>query len=102
MDNLYYICGSNINSSTLNGMKHIKVRALYFKAVKPAMKELDVDDDLYNALCDGAPEEQVLQLLGISYMASSVRRIQIQCDGKLIYNSPNRASVSYSCDTRPW
>jgi hypothetical protein len=83
-------------------MKHIKIRALYFKAVKPAMKELDVDDDLYNALCAGAPDSQILQLLGITHMESSVRRIQIQCDGKLIYNSPNRAAVNYPCDSRPW
>jgi hypothetical protein len=83
-------------------MKHIKIRALYFKAVKPAMKELDVDDELYNTLCDGAPDSQILQILGIPHMASSVRRIQIQCDGKLIYNSPNRASVNYSCDTKLW
>jgi hypothetical protein len=83
-------------------MKHIKMRALYFKAVKPAMKELDVDEDLYNALCNGAPDAQLLQIMGIPYMASSVRRIQIQCDGKLIYSSPNRAAVTYACDAQPW
>jgi hypothetical protein len=83
-------------------MKHIKLRALYFKAVKPTMRELDVDEDLYHALCDGAPDAQLLQLIGIPNMESYVRRIQIQCDGKIVYSSINKSKANYPCDSRPW
>jgi hypothetical protein len=83
-------------------MKHIKIRALYFKAVKPAFRELDVEDDLYLALSNGAPDIQILQLMGIPDMEPYVRRIQIQYDGKLIYNSMNKSKSEYPCDSRPW
>jgi hypothetical protein len=83
-------------------MKHIKIRALYFKAVRPAMKELDVDDEQFNALCDGKHDWDILHLLHVDFMGGSVRRVQVQYDGKIVYSSHNGSVQNYPCDTMPW
>lgn len=82
-------------------MKTIKIRALYFKAIKPAMKTVDVDDDFFDQIPCGISNTQLAQMLGLS-CPEYVRRYQIQCDGKIIYSSPNMALEEYPCDSRPW
>lgn len=83
-------------------MKTIKIRALYFKAVRPAMKTIEVTDDFFDQIPCGIPESQLAKLVGLSISTDYVRRFQIQYDGRIIYSSPNKADVEYPCDSRPW
>lgn len=83
-------------------MKTIKIRALYFKAVKPASKTITVDDEFFDQIPCGIPESHLAQLLGLSISCDYVYRFQIQYDDKIIYSSRNKADVEYPCDYRPW
>lgn len=82
-------------------MKTIKIRALYFKAVMPAMKTMDVDDDFFEQIPCGIPDSQLAHMLGLRN-PDYVRRHQVQYEGEIIYASPNRADIEYPCDSRPW
>lgn len=82
-------------------MKTIKIRALYFKAVKPAMKTVNVDDEFFEQIPCRIPTSQLVHMLRLN-CPEYVRRYQIQYQGKIIYSSPNRAGVEYPCDSRPW
>lgn len=58
-------------------MKTIQIRALYFKAVTPAMKSIEVDDDFFDQIPCGIPNTQLAHMLVLS-CPEYVRRYQIQ------------------------
>lgn len=82
-------------------MKTIQIRALYFKAVAPAMKSIEVDDGFFDQMPCGIPEAQLAQMLGLR-CSEYVRRYQIQYEGKIIYSSANKSGEEYPVDCRPW
>ena len=82
-------------------MKTIQIRALYFKAVTPAMKTIEVDDEFFEQIPCGIPEAQLAQMLGLR-CHDYVRRYQIQYGGKIIYSSVNKSGEEYLIDSRPW
>lgn len=82
-------------------MKTIQIRALYFKAVTPAMKIIEVDDEFFDQIPCGIPEAQLAQMLGLR-CPDYVRRYQIQYKGKIIYSSVNKSGEEYPIDSRPW
>lgn len=82
-------------------MKTIQIRALYFNAVAPTMKSIEVDDGFFDQIPCGIPEAQLAQMLGLR-RPEYVRRYQIQYEDKVIYSSVNKSSEEYPIDSRPW
>lgn len=82
-------------------MKTIQIRALYFKAVTPTMKTIEVDDEFFDQIQCGIPEAQLAKMLGLR-CPDYVRRYQIQYEGKIIYSSVNKSSEEYPIDSRTW
>lgn len=83
-------------------MKTIQIRALYFKAVKPAMKTISVTDEFFDQIPSGVPATLLAQLLDLRCGTEYVRRFQIQYEGEIIYSSPNGSAEEYPCDSKPW
>lgn len=82
-------------------MKTIKIRALYFEAVAPAMKTIEVENEFFDQIPCGIPEAHLAQMLGLR-CPEYVRRYQIQYEGKIIYSSVNKSGEEYPIDNIPW
>ena len=82
-------------------MKTIQIRALYFKAVTPAMKSIEVDDEFFDQIPCGIPEAQLAHMLGLR-RPEYARRYQVQFEGKIISSSVNKSSKEYPIDSCPW